>query len=205
MTALEMKYEFDIKLRDVLKALNHPFTTHEISRFLNGAQLKLVQEYSRHFEENEEVRKVLSVLVDHYSTTTFTTDTTNHTNGKYVTLPGDFIATVSELINGSIRVKPMTLDEYSVNINNPFKEPSTTLVWRLDRDDKHELITNGTVTLTEYEMNYVSIPPDIDIDNSVNCVLSETVQEDIIDKAVQDALIILSRKTQLFNTKSDNK
>jgi len=206
MTALEMKYEFDIKLRDVLDVLGEPFTTNEVSRMLNESQLKMVKEYARFFEKNEEVRKVLGVLVEPYSTTTFTNDTTNHTNGKYVTLPTDYIRTVSEQVNSSnsIRVKPVTLDEYITNIGNPHKMPYSGLVWRLDRDGKHELITDGTVTLTAYAMDYVKLPPDIDIDNSIDSVLSDTVHEDIIDGAIRIALVILGRKTQLFNTKSDN-
>ena len=203
MTALEMKYEFDIKLRDILKALNHPFTTHEVSRLMNKSQLALVREYAKYFEQNEEFRKVLSPLVTPYTVTLFVTDAENHTNGAYVRMPEDLIKVVAELVNGSIAVKPVSLDEYSSNITNPFKKPSSALVWRLDRNDKHELITDGTVTLTSYSMDYIDYPPDIDVDNSIDCVLAGAVHDDIVEGAIKSALIILSRKAQMFNTKSD--
>ena len=70
MTSAEMKYRFDIKMRDVLKAVNHPFTTQDINRFLNEAQLNLVKRYADIFERDEDARKILSVLVKPFSTET---------------------------------------------------------------------------------------------------------------------------------------
>jgi hypothetical protein len=201
MTALEMKYKFDIKMRELLKALNHPFTTSEINRLLNEAQLKIVLDYYKHYEQSEEIRKILSALVTPYTTSTFAAGT--HENGYLVTLPTDLVDVLEESVNNILKVKVMTLDEYTINIRNPFKKPFTDtsdstvpgLVWRLDVQDTHELITDGVTQLGHYDINYLKYPPDIDIDNSVDCVLNASIHEDIINLAIQIALEIIARTT----------
>lgn len=201
MRAVDMKYKFDIKLRGLLGALNHPFTTNEINRFINESQLAIVREYADDFEKDENVRQTLSVLTQRYITTTFTTDQTTLPYSYYVTLPSDILSIVSELVNDHIRVKPITHDEYSVNVHNPFKEPSSTLVWRLDIDDKRELITDGSLTLAKYTVDYVTLPPDIDIDAGVDCVLTPQIHEDIVNRAVALAFEVISKTAQVINPK----
>lgn len=194
MTALEMKYKFEIKMRQLLKSLNHPFNTIEINRLLNEAQLNLVKKYAEMFDSSEDVRKILAVLVKQFSTTTFTT-TGAHVNGKFVTLPSDVYNVVSELANGTIHVKPMSHDEYVVNIVCPFKKPSATLFWRLDRIDAQEIITDGTV-LTSYKCDYIRMPTDINIDADIDCELPASMHEEIIDAAIEIALSIINRQLQ---------
>ena len=200
MTALEMKYKFDIKMRELLKSLNHPFNTNEINRLLNEAQLKLVIEYSKFFDRNEDVKKILSILVTNYETTTIASSTM-HTNGYLISLESDTINVVSELVNNdeTIRIKPMAHDEFIVNLQNPFKKPDSTVFWRIDRVNMQEIITDGTV-LTSYKCDYIRMPTDIDIDNNVDCELQETIHEDIIDGAIRIALEIINR--QLNNNKT---
>jgi len=197
MTAVEMKYKFDIKMRELLKALNHPFNTNEINRLFNEAQLKIVREYADFFDRNEDVRKILSCLVYPYSTSTLAASTA-HTNGFLVTLPTDTLNVVSERVNDSsdIKIKPMSFDEYIVNINNPFKKPDANNVWRLDLLDSQELITDGVVILTSYQCNYIKMPPDIDIDNNVDCILQEQIHEDIVNEAIRIALSIINTTLQ---------
>lgn len=196
MTALEMKYKFDIKMRQLLKSLNHPFSTSEVNRLLNESQLKIVRAYSDMFDRNEDVRKILSVLVNSYSTTTLASSVA-HPNSVLVALP-DLLNVVSETVNESnnIKIKPMSHDEYIVNINNPFKQPDTNNVWRLDSNDSQELITDGTLVITSYRCSYIGMPPDIDIDNDIDCVLQSQIHEDIVDRAIRLALTIINRSLQ---------
>lgn len=203
MTALEMKYKFDIKMRELLNSLNHPFNTNEINRLLNEAQLKIVREYSDFFDRNEDVRKILSVLVKPYTTSTISTSTT-YPNAYYVNLP-DLLNVVAERVNNSndIKIKPFSHDEYIVNINCPFKKPDANNVWRIDMEDHQELITDGTVTVTSYQCSYIGMPPDIDIDNGIDCVLQSQIHEDIINSAIQIALSIIQRSLQ--TNKTNNK
>lgn len=204
MTALEMKYKFDIKMRELLKSLNHPFNTAEVNRMLNEAQLKLVKEYADYFDRNEDVKKILSVLVIPYSTTNITPSTT-HTNGFVATVPSDVLNIVSEKVNNSnlIKVKPLAHDEYIVNVPNPFKQPDSTNVWRVDMEDKQTLISDGNVQITSYQCNYIRMPNDIQIDGNVDCELQSQIHEDIIDFAIKIALEIINRSLQLNNNKSN--
>jgi len=202
MTALEMKYKFDIKMRQLLKSLNHPFNTHEINRLLNEAQLKLVRQYADVFDRNEDVRKILAVLVDAGEVTSFAVGNTCHPNGRLVTLASDVLNVVSERVNNSndIKIKPMSQDEYIVNIKNPFKQPDANTVWRLDRLDSQELITDGIVGIISYQYDYIKMPPDINIDTGVDCALQSQIHEDIINLATELALIIINRQL----TKNNN-
>lgn len=197
MTALEMKYKFDIKMRELLGQLNHPFNTHEINRLLNEAQLIIVKKYADLFDVDEEVRKILAVLVKQFTTTTFTT-TGAHTNGVIVILPSDVYNVVAELANGNIHVKPTSNDEYVVNVPNPFKTPSPTLFWRLDRLDGQEIISDGT-TITSYSCDYIKMPVDIDVDNYIDCELPASTHEDIVNGAIDIALSIINRQLQTKN------
>mgnify|MGYP001179655363 FL=1 len=201
MTSAEMKYRFDIKMRDVLKAVNHPFTTQDINRFLNEAQLNLVKRYADIFERDEDARKILSVLVKPFSTETISSYTAfEYTNAFLVTGLPDFLNVVLERVNKSmtIKVKPMSSDEITVNANNPFKKPDINTVWRLDVENSHVLITDGTLILTSYFCLYIDMPPNIDIDDETKpCVLQEQIHEDIVNNAVQSALNAINRTLQL--------
>lgn len=200
MTSAEMKYRFDIKMRDVLKAVNHPFTTQDINRFLNEAQLNLVKRYADIFERDEDARKILSVLVKPFSTETISSYTAfEYTNAFLVTGLPDFLNVILERVNKSmtIKVKPMSSDEITVNINNPFKKPDVNTVWRLDVADNHVLITDGTLIITSYFCLYIDMPSNIDIDDEAkSCVLQEQVHEDIVNNAVQSALNVINRMLQ---------
>jgi len=203
MTAVEMKYKFDIKMRDLLRALNHPFTTSEINRFLNEAQLDICKKYIKGFELDENSRQILSVLVKPFSCVVFSTDSSNHINGRYAEISGNILAIVSELVNDSIKVKPVTHDEYSTSIVNPFKVPYSNLVWRMDRNDLRELITDGVVQITKYSGDYIEYPQNINIDTGVNCILPSQIHEDIIDSAVLIAFNIINRTSQILNPQPD--
>lgn len=210
MRAVEMKYKFDMKMRDLLHALNHPFTTHEINRFINEAQLNICRRYADQYEKDENVRQIMSVLVKPFKVTTFTTDTNNFTNGVYADansqmLNLDCLSIANELVNNTIKVKPTTHDEYSVNKDNPFKKPYSKLVWRIDRKDLKELITDGTFTITKYSGDYIDYPADIDIDNDVDCILTAQIHEDIVNEAVAIALNVINRTAQMLNPKSKDK
>lgn len=202
MTALEMKYKFDIKMRELLKALNHPFNTHEVNRLLNESQLKIVLEYAKFFDRNEDVKKILSILVTQYETTTIA-PSTMHANAVLIDLPADLVNIAAEKINDSesIRILPMSHDGYIVNVTNPFRKPDSSNVWRIDRNDQQELITDGSITITSYKCDYIRVPTNIDIDNEVDCELSETIHEDIIDGAIRIALDIINRTLQTNKSK----
>jgi len=187
MTALEMKKEF-LVLYDKITNFDAPgYQDDEISIFLTKAQERIVlhyyhplgNKYREGFEETEGRRKDLKELVVGVTLSASSSDQINSLpNGVFYDLPTDCLYAISEeatlsssdtCINGTrVRVKPITHDEYSINLDNPFKKPSGKLVWRLDYNTtRHELITNGSYTVGEYHLRYIKRPRPIIIDSSV--------------------------------------
>jgi hypothetical protein len=99
--------------------------------------------------------------------------------------------------NKRVKIKPITHDEYSINVRNPFKKPSIEdYVWRLDYGGrKHELITDGTFTVGSYHLRYIkNLNPIIVGSNTVNgvagpldCELNSIIHNRIVDEAVKIA------------------
>lgn len=191
----------------------------EISLLLNKAQERfLLQTYSgtnrvkEAFEETEKRRKDLSELVKNSDISLASASQTGVLpNGTFYDLPTNFLYAIKEEVTISsdnecdnekrIKVKPITHDEYTINIENPFKQPYNELVWRLDysrttdntNPKRHELITDGSYDITTYHLRYLRKPTDIVVDldtpaNQVHCVLNEITHQRIVDLAVEIAL-----------------
>lgn len=219
MTANEMAYRFEVSFDKITNFDSPGYEDSEVSILLNQAQERfLLQTYSgtnkfkEGFEETEKRRKDLSELTaNSIITTASATQTGTLPNGTLYDLPTNFIYAIKEEVvissddecdNGRrIKVKPITHDEYTINIENPFKQPDNNLVWRLDysrvtdgtNPKRHELITDGSYNITAYHLRYLRRLPNIVVDldtpaNQVNCVLDEITHNRIVDLAVEIAL-----------------
>jgi hypothetical protein len=216
MTSLEMQQEFLI-LYDKVTNFDAPgYEPIEISIFLTKAQERvvlslyspLVNRVREGFEETEARRKDLQELVKGVTLSTPSIDQSNALpNGVFYNLPADFLYSVSEevtitsndtcLNNTRLRVKPITHDFYSINISNPWKKPSTeNATWRLDYSNgKHELITDGTYTISSYHLRYIKRLRPIIIGSDIvdgvagptNCELNPIIHKRIVDEAVKIA------------------
>lgn len=216
MTAVEMRDLFFI-LYDKITNLAAPgYTDNEISDFLNKAQLQFVKhrynekgnKYQEGFEETEKRRKDLSQLTRNLVASASSDQTGVSPNGNFYDLPEGFMytlreeATISsedECIDGKrIYVKPITHDEYAINLLNPFKKPDHTVVWRLDYSNespstvttatkRHELVTDGTYDVGSYHLRYLKIPSNIDITDNIDSELDPSIHEEIVDAAVRIA------------------
>lgn len=90
----------------------------------------------------------------------------NVTDDGY-TLSIDVPTGVNPLDLKRVPIKPVTYDQYSMNIRNPFKRPykeNLGLVWRMDyskdalNNYRHELITDGTFETYRYYFSYIKCP-----------------------------------------------
>jgi hypothetical protein len=217
MTSAEMKQEFLI-LYDKITNFSAPgYEDIEISILLTKAQervfLKIYNpsgnKYKEGFEETEGRRKDLNELIKGVSITTPSSSQTNVLpNGRFYDLPTDCLFAISEEVttvsadpcknNKRVKIKPITHDEYSINVRNPFKKPSIDdYVWRLDYENrKHELITDGTFTVGSYHLRYIkNLNPIIIGANTVNgvagpldCELNSIIHNRIVDEAVKMAV-----------------
>lgn len=126
-----------------------------------------------------------------------------HPNGVMFKMPSNFLYSVEEgvqlkkvsdnTLEKECVVKPVTHDEYSANVNNPYKAPYNKLVWRLgvggntslSNISRTELIVPSTHTINYYRNVFVSNPPDIVCgETEENCILNEAMQIEIINEAV---------------------
>lgn len=221
MTANEMADELEVLFNKVTNNDSPGYEDAELSLILNKSQERFRNQiYSgsnklqEGFEETEKRRKDLSELTKNVEISTASSNQLGTLpNGTFYDLPDDFLYAIKEevTINSSeecidgnrIRVKPITHDEYAINVDNPFKQPYDGLVWRLDysrttdntNPKRHELITDGTYNITTYHLRYLRRLADIVVDrvtptNQINCVLDESTHRRIIDIAVEILLEI---------------
>ena len=221
LSAADMKNEFEI-LYDKITNLAAPgYEDDEISLFLNLGQERIIKsrlnskgnKYGESFEQSEKRRKDFSELVRDAidGSGTLTTSISSNQNGVlpngvFFDLPLDFLHAITERIesdiicNGvakQIDVKPITHDQFNINVSNPFKKPSSTLAWRMDfsrenvsstEKKRHEIITDGSYSPKKYYLRYIKRPIDIDITGGIDCELDGSIHREIVSKAVELAL-----------------
>jgi len=104
----------------------------------------------------------------------------------------------------NVKVKPKTHDEYQADVDNPYAKPYYDLVWRMDyqkenytgaitagNKTRHELITDGTYSVTDYRVRYIRRPDDILYSGaptgSTDCRLDPSIHREIVQEAVRIA------------------
>jgi len=201
MTAQEIKTRF-LLLYDKVASLAAPgYEDSEISEFLNIAQesefLEVVEGIKkRGFDFNERRKKDLASIVKQATLSESANQSIALPNGFLFDIPEEVAFVISESVtvtstnscldNKTLNILPYTHDEYRANINNPFKKPEDSC-WRLDTDNRHELILPPNCTPSQYVIRYLKKPIKIDIDNDVTSELGIYFIGNIINRAVSIA------------------
>lgn len=193
------------------------FDEYEKSVFLTEAQEEIVLElyngkniFRDSFEGTEESRRFLNELINTYTTNEKVLGQTGlSSKSVFFQLPEDvwFITYESVTSNDStlgdntieINVIPVTQDEFSRTLKNPFRGPSKDRVLRLDnKGNIVELISNYTID--RYLIKYIAKPTPIILvdfydDLSINdlrvrteCALNPSIHRIILERAVQKAI-----------------
>lgn len=226
MTVTEFNNLFDIYYDNIAGQSNPDIDIFEKSNYLTTAQLEIIKNYysslsnvkKSGFENSEKRRRDLNTLVKNYKTSLQIESSEGiNENSKFFKIPDDTMFIVFEKLiikssdcfnNKSINVKPVTHDNYIVDIKNPFKNPNENLAWRLDLNDIDnnkvvEIIT--TFSTFEYNMRYIKYPnpiilkdlnliypnDDLSIDGKTEeatSELNESIHREILDRAVELAL-----------------
>lgn len=210
MTNQEFSIEFDILYNNISSNKAPGINEYEKSVFLTKAQEDIITElYSgrnttyNSFEETEEQRRYLNSLIWTEECESIS-DSVNLTSDKsYVfSLPYDvmFITYEVATIEGKdVSVYPVSQDELSKIIKNPFRGPSKNRVLRLDTTNNLvELISNYQIE--KYKIRYIKKPNPIILTSledglSINgtygeseCELDSSLHRTILDRAVALAL-----------------
>tara|TARA_R110002020_G_scaffold76193_4_gene193406 strand:+ start:848 stop:1594 length:747 start_codon:yes stop_codon:yes gene_type:complete len=245
MTTTEFSNEFDLLYDNASKGAPG-IDMYEKSVYLTTAQEELVKEiYSGYtpsrigFEGSEKRRKQLSNLLKDAKISRQVSDSEALiTTSQFFGLPSNLLYIVLESVTliedsekpgypvNQIPVKPVTHDEFLVNIRNPFKKPNDKKAWRMDvgRSGAVERVELFAVrTIATYQLRYIKNPDPIILTsfeddselaglglsvNGVNtvteCELEEQMHRDILNKAVEIA-ILRSRENSLVNIVNTNK
>ena len=230
MTVTEFSNEFDVLIdsykrfkdfdnKENLDSLD--FNEYEKSVFLTRAQEDIVTSFynglnytQESFENSEETRRYLDVLVKTVKTSTLTTNpnSTLSVNSVLAALPSNDVWYIiyesvdledSNLKCNSVHgvsVIPTKHDNLQRILKNPFKRPNERRVLRLDlTGNVVELISKYTIS--NYTLRYISKPEPIILTNLPNnltindvgtkneCKLNPAIHRMILEKAVQFALI----------------
>lgn len=205
----EFSIEFDILYNNISSNKAPGLNEYEKSVFLTKAQEQIVTElysgrnttYSS-FEETEEQRRYLQSLVNIVELVPEKSIKIFGKDSYICRIPKDtlFITCESAILDGNeVTVYPVSQDELSKIIKNPFRGPNSNRVLRLDsNNDTVELIYKGN-NISKYIIRYIKKPSPIilvDLDDlSINekseeseCKLDSSLHRTILDRAVALAL-----------------
>jgi hypothetical protein len=219
MTINEFSNEFDTLIQSYIQKVDFgninplAFDEYEKSVFLTKAQEDIVLDIYKgttefdSFESSEESRRLLSDLVETVELEPITDELIGiRDNSYFFSLPDNLMFITYEtvlfkdtdVVNNTkkyIPVVPISQDDITKVLENPFKRNSKNRVLRLDSKDRMvELISNYDIE--KYKIRYIKVPTpiilidlpeDLSINNVTNkteCLLNESLHRKILDKAV---------------------
>lgn len=199
MTLEELSNEFDVIINSYDNSQSLVFNEYEKSIYLTKAQEYIIKDLYRNYEGTEELNSYLKTLI---KDKTYPIEDSTNIELDY---PNNFLYILKEYANinttcksnNIVDVLPITQDEYSEVVGNPFRG-SKSKVLRLE-ENKIKLITD--LPIISYTMTYLSNPSPIilvDLPNgltinneskkSTTIETSESIHREILDKAVQLAI-----------------
>jgi hypothetical protein len=225
MGTQEMKNEFMISYNAIASMSAPGIDDYELSLYLTKAQLEIIKNYydplsnrkQKGFEATEKRRRDLNQLIKDYKTSDTISNSSNiDSEAIFYVVPNDLFLIVNEkakitsedCYNGKIlSIKPISYDEYNIQIDNPFEKPNEKYAWRLDISNINntkvvEIISPYNITGSlEYQIRYIKYPKPIIITNlntafpsdnltidgisaETPCELNTEICREILDRAV---------------------
>ena len=236
MTVTEFSNEFDIYYNSISTNSAPGIDLYEKSVYLTRAQLEIVNnyfnpkgnKYKRGFEQSSKRRADLRELIRPGLSTTvsnITDDESLSENSQTFRIKDNVYLIIQEkarvasddsCLDGKyIKVTPKTHDEFNIQENNPFKNPDSETIWRLDmysqsyggqelNDDNKIIELISPYTLDQYKYRYIVFPSPIVLVNLLTefpyeeisidgitaeqtCKLDEHIHREILNRAVEMA------------------
>ena len=226
MTNKEFSYEFDILYNNIMSNQAPGLDDYEKSVFLTKAQEEIIINYYsgknallESFEKTEEIRRYLDTLVKSKYINVSSAGTEIFIPKKLgteyhadITTDKDVWFIVYEVAidnkNNIIPIVPVTHDELTRIIRNPFRRPTNNRILRVDTDNKVELISPEGVEIAKYGIRYIqkpkpiilsALPTGLEINGEsaeTSCKLNSVIHRTILDYAVALAKAAWSGGTQ---------
>jgi len=209
MNALQMKQEFEVLFDRAMSNDAPSLDKTRLSVILSNAEENVVYRKAPLVHKNERFRKELGRLVRPAEITPSNLTTGLFPNGVYFEIEDNILRVYTEEIlvesdedcidKQRISVRPITLDQYTENLENPFWMPDESSAWRIDmglnQSNKrlHQIITGSNYTINKYYFIYLLKPQGIkiesNIDNSLNTdsLTDDSMHREIIKEAVRIA------------------
>ena len=218
MTNQEFRNEFDVSYNAIASMSSPGIDDYELSLYLTKAQLEIVKNYYDPLSNRKQKgRRDLNQLIKDYKTSDIISNSLNiDSEAKFYPIPDDLFLIVNEKAkvisedcynNTFLNVKPMSYDEYNIQIDNPFEKPDNKVAWRLDLSNISnikvvEIISPYNILGSlEYQIRYIKYPKPIIITNldtafpsdnltidgistETACELNTEVCREILDRAV---------------------
>ena len=204
MRSIDLQVLFEDTIGPLMTNYTKTFSSSEIERLLNAAQNQYVVALADKFEYNERARRALERLIKGTKTYAIlphpidVSPISNYSSFYKPNLDNIMRIVEEQLVNGNtrIRIRPITHDQFLVNINNPYKKPYKDLAWRFDTNEYIELVTDPSVYSDignyGYEIRYLEYPKKIDIQDTNELSLHDDDLKNIVKIAVDEALRSLS-------------
>ena len=219
MNISDFNNRFDLAFNNAFSGFAPGIEMFHKSLFLSQAQEQIVIDVANVVEPTEQSREILRNLVINKTINYDSTLNTNlitiklNSNSKFVEIPDEAWRVLTEHLDADIEVIPKTKDEFNVQLKNPFKKPLNNKAWRIDTSDSisatpkniREIIYPGS--FSTYTLSYLKKPSPIILEELVgdenidgvqaqtNCKLSSIIHKDIVDKAVEYAVLAYKENT----------
>lgn len=230
MTGQQFLDNFYLQLNKVRTLQGPGYDPLEISLFATEAQELLVATkyeavsniLKSGFEETEKRIQDLGNLVKDAKLTPLAPGPENMPNGVFVNLPNTLLVDSTDYSNvywftvfeqailntkdcnnnpARVDIYEYNHNEYSQLLSDPFNKPSPTRIWRMRIDgNRHELITDGTITIDKYHVRYIKKPLPIDLTSNLNAQVSElsdNVHRELVRATVDLVLADTENKSRI--------
>jgi hypothetical protein len=207
MTLEDISTTFDILYNNISSGQAPGLTEGEKSTFLTKAYFEIVKNYfnskgNKYLEGIEDSAKrqadfehlIVFNEINAVSDTNYLGRTvkTLSFEDEYIALLDEFVK-VSFIEKGETKFKfltviPLSSSEYVRLMRKPFNYPSKNTVWKVAvGDNKFMFITSPSETFTSYEVRYVKVPDNIDLEGDNDVAASDSLMQEIIQRAVEIA------------------
>lgn len=218
MTRQQFLDYFYLQLNKVRTLQAPGYEPTEIAMFATEAQELLAnQKYTpvsnplkEGFEETEKRIQDLGNLVKNALLTPLAPTTSNMPNGVFVDLPNTLLVSSTDYsdvfwypifeqaitsrldCNGNaerLDIYEINHGEYAQLLSDPFNRPSVKRIWRMRiENNRHELITDGSYTITTYHVRYIKKPTAINLVSNLTTTVSEladNMHRELVRKTVE--------------------